>query len=326
MNAMSLKVCFIIQILFFQNLICFYEFCSCEQKRYTFKSFKDEVASLAASLLELSCKKTGRFAVWLPDTSENVCSIKIRSYQKHAAKIYHNKLHERQASVNLDSFIAIFYTSKHAAKIYHNKLHERQASVNLDSFIAIFYTSSTIGHLKATTLTSLDMVNMSKCVTDHFGKCFTRLSALIPMFHIFSEVQHEEKCTAMIGVPIIFRDILDHPDRKKYDLSSLVYYGLVASPMNIDFLRRLEKEIPIKCIGQLFELTENVAILTSSDESRIEDEGYLYYNDRQKELITRSGVNIYQIEIENANSERPSVAESQVFSFPDTCHDDEVCA
>ncbi|CAF0754042.1 unnamed protein product [Rotaria sp. Silwood1] len=296
MNAMSLKVCFIIQILFFQNLICFYEFCSCEQKRYTFKSFKDEVASLAASLLELSCKKTGRFAVWLPDTSENVCSIKIRSYQKHAAKIY------------------------------HNKLHERQASVNLDSFIAIFYTSSTIGHLKATTLTSLDMVNMSKCVTDHFGKCFTRLSALIPMFHIFSEVQHEEKCTAMIGVPIIFRDILDHPDRKKYDLSSLVYYGLVASPMNIDFLRRLEKEIPIKCIGQLFELTENVAILTSSDESRIEDEGYLYYNDRQKELITRSGVNIYQIEIENANSERPSVAESQVFSFPDTCHDDEVCA
>ncbi|CAF3477237.1 unnamed protein product [Rotaria sp. Silwood1] len=275
---MSLKVCFIIQILFFQNLICFYEFCSCEQKRYTFKSFKDEVDSLAASLLKLSCKKTGRFAVWLPDTSENVCSIKIRSYQKHAAKIYHNKLHERQASVNLDSFIAIFYTSstighlktttltslEHAAKIYHNKLHERQASVNLDSFIAIFYTSSTIGHLKTTTLTSLGMVNMSKCVTDHFGKCFTCLSALIPMFHIFSEVQHEEKCTAMIGAPIIFRHILDHPDRKKYDLSSLVYYGLVASPMNIDFLRRLEKEIPIKCIGQLFELTENVAILTSS--------------------------------------------------------------
>ncbi|CAF1176788.1 unnamed protein product [Rotaria sp. Silwood1] len=280
MNAMSLKVCFIIQILFFQNLICFYEFCSCEQKRYTFKSFKDEVDSLAASLLKLSCKKTGRFAVWLPDTSENVCSIKIRSYQKHAAKIY------------------------------HNKLHERQASVNLDSFIAIFYTSSTIGHLKTTTLTSLGMVNMSKCVTDHFGKCFTCLSALIPMFHIFSEVQHEEKCTAMIGAPIIFRHILDHPDRKKYDLSSLVYYGLVASPMNIDFLRRLEKEIPIKCIGQLFELTENVAILTSSDESRIEDEGYLYNNERQKELIICGGMNIYQIEIESANSERLSVAES----------------
>jgi acyl-coenzyme A synthetase/AMP-(fatty) acid ligase len=43
-----------------------------EQKRYTFKSFKDEVDSLAASLLELGFEKNDRFAVWLPNTSENV--------------------------------------------------------------------------------------------------------------------------------------------------------------------------------------------------------------------------------------------------------------
>ncbi|UJR10171.1 hypothetical protein I4U23_014387 [Adineta vaga] len=43
-----------------------------EQKRYTFKSFKHEVDSLAASLLELGFQKNDRFAVWLPNTSENI--------------------------------------------------------------------------------------------------------------------------------------------------------------------------------------------------------------------------------------------------------------
>ncbi len=43
-----------------------------EQKRYTFKSFKDEVDSIAASLLELGFEKNDRLAVWLPNTSENV--------------------------------------------------------------------------------------------------------------------------------------------------------------------------------------------------------------------------------------------------------------
>ena len=45
-----------------------------EQKRYTFKLFKDEVDSLAASLLELGFEKNDRLAVWLPNTSENVAT------------------------------------------------------------------------------------------------------------------------------------------------------------------------------------------------------------------------------------------------------------
>ena len=68
----------------------------------------------------------------------------------------------------------------------------------------------------------------------------------------------------LIGPPIIYRDILNHPDRKKYDLSSLVYSAVGASPVHIDFLRQLEKEIPIKRVAQLYGMTENVAILTSS--------------------------------------------------------------
>jgi fatty-acyl-CoA synthase len=40
-------------------------------KRLTYKSFLDEVDSLATSLIELGFKKNDRLAVWLPNTSEN---------------------------------------------------------------------------------------------------------------------------------------------------------------------------------------------------------------------------------------------------------------
>jgi len=316
---------------------------------------------------------------------------------------------------------------QHGAKISHNKLNERQASVNPDSPVAIFFTSGTTGKPKAATLTNFNMVNMSQNVTQHLGQYFTRLCAPIPMFHIFSEVVgvcnvvtskcqtvfpailpdpiatmraiHEDKCTTLIGAPIIYRDILNHPDRKKYDLSSLVYGAIGASPVHADFLRQLEKEIPIKRIGQVYGMTENAAILTSSmwtgdenqtrrlsslgcpmqrlemkvadqqgnpvpigqqgeicargfpimigyygdrqktsetitpsgwlrtgDEGKMDEDGYLYYIGRQKEMIIRGGVNIYPIEIENAILEHPSVSEAQVFSIPDTRHGEEVCA
>jgi len=176
---------------------------------------------------------------------------------------------------------------EHGTKISHKKLNERQASVNPDSPVAIFYTSGTTGQPKAATLTNFNMVNMSQAISQHLGQYFTRLCAPIPMFHIFSAVVgvlgivlskcqiifpailpdtvatmrtiQEEKCTALIGAPIIYRDILNHPDRKKYDLSSLIYGATGASPVHIDFLRELQKEIPIKRMGQVYGMTENAA-------------------------------------------------------------------
>lgn len=313
------------------------------------------------------------------------------------------------------------------AKISHQQLNERQDSINPDAPLAIFYTSGTTGQPKAAMLSNFNMVNMVQNVHQHLGEYFTRLCVPIPMFHIFSEAVgvllatlskcevifpaflpdsvatmraiQEEKCTAMIGAPIIFRDILNHPDRKNYDLSSLEYSGLGASPMHIDFLRQLEKEIPIKRVAQLYGMTENVAILTSSmwagdgneqqrlsslgqpmprlemkvadqqgnavpigqqgeiwargfpvmagyygdpgktseaitsagwlrtgDEATMDEDGYLYYVGRQKEMIIRGGVNIYPMEIEKIISEHESVVDAQVFAIPDARYGEEVCA
>jgi fatty-acyl-CoA synthase len=316
---------------------------------------------------------------------------------------------------------------RRGAKISHKKLNERQASINPDSPVAIYFTSGTTGQPKAVTLTNFGILNLLHAQWDVYGRFFSRLCVPIPMFHIFAEMVgvlsiavakckiifpailpdtlstmqaiHEEKCTALIGAPIIFRDILTHPDRKKYDLSSLLFSLIGASPVHIDFVRQLEKEIPIKRISQGYGMTENAASLTSGmfagdedpkrrlgslgrclqrveikvadkegnpvpigqqgeicargylimagyyndpektketitpsgwlrtgDEATMDEDGYLYFVGRQKEMIIRGGVNIYPIEIENTIIEHPSVADAQVFSIPDERYGEEVCA
>ena len=315
----------------------------------------------------------------------------------------------------------------HGGSLSHEKLNARQASVNPDAPLAIFYTSGTTGQPKAATLTNFGVLNLVHAQWEHYGHFFTRLCVPIPMFHIFSEVVgilntavakckivvpailpdtpstmkaiHEEKCTALIGAPIIYRDILNHPDRKKFNFSSLEFGALGASPMHIDFMRQIEKELPIGRVAQGYGMTENAALLTSGywagdkdpqrrqgslgrcmqrveikvadsegnavpigkqgeiwakgylimagyyndpektketitpsgwlrtgDQGTMDEDGFLYYVGRQKEMIIRGGVNIYPIEIENTIIEHPSVAEAQVFSIPDERYGEEVCA
>ena len=120
----------------------------------------------------------------------------------------------------------------------------------------------------------------------------SRVCCPIPTFHIFGEVAgtlninapgyyttfpailpdtvetmktvNEEKCTALIGAPIIFRDILNHPRRKEFDMSSLLFGILGAAPVNPQLIDQLEREIPIQMISQGFGQTENGASMAMS--------------------------------------------------------------
>ncbi|CAF3737705.1 unnamed protein product [Rotaria sordida] len=469
----------------YQDHECFYF--KNEGKRYTFKSFQDEIDSLAAVLIELGFEKNDRLAVWLPNTSENVVVafaaskiglIKVNinpAYVERELEYCINKVEckgivlspsiksieslsilrrlvpeldqystsRELFSKNLPTLKHIILTGKplsisgfhsyndlieHGKKIsHHSKLHERQISVNPDSPAAIFYTSGTTGQPKAATVTHFSLINMAQAQWEHCGPYFTCICVPIPLFHMLGEVGgklntalakckvvfpailpdpvatmqaiHDEKCTALIGAPIIFRDILSHPDRKKYDLTSLKLGVIAASPMYYGFLRQLEKEIPIERIAQTYGLTESSGLITSGlwagdgdskrrlgsigrcmqrieikiadrdgntvpigqqgeicaryypvmagyygdpdktqetitpsgwlrtgDQATMDEDGYLYFVGRQKEMIIRGGVNIYPVEIEKVIVEHPSVAEAQVFSIPDERHDEEVCA
>lgn len=50
-----------------------------EQKRFTFKSFQEQVNNFAAALLQLGLEKNDRVAIWLPNTSENVAMSFVAS-------------------------------------------------------------------------------------------------------------------------------------------------------------------------------------------------------------------------------------------------------
>src|SRR5688572_30650914 len=79
---------------------------------------------------------------------------------------------------------------------------------------------------------------------------FSAFPAILPDTLETMRCVHEEKCSALVGAPIIFRDILSHPKRKEFDMSSLLFGIIGAAPVNPILIQQLEREIPIKHMAQ----------------------------------------------------------------------------
>ena len=58
----------------------------------------------------------------------------------------------------------------------------------------------------------------------------------------------------------------------------------------------------------------------------MDDDGFIYYRSRHKELIIVGGINVYPVEIERCLLEHPSIGEAQVFGIPDKRYGEVVCA
>jgi long-chain acyl-CoA synthetase len=57
--------------------------------------------------------------------------------------------------------------------------------------------------------------------------------------------------------------------------------------------------------------------LATGDLGRIDDEGFLYIEDRAKDMVIRAGENVYCAEVESAIYEHPAVYEAAVFGVPE---------
>ncbi|CAF2392905.1 unnamed protein product [Rotaria sp. Silwood2] len=327
-------------------------------KRYTYKSFLDEVDSLATSLIELGFEKGDRIGVWLPNTSEScamtyaaskVGLIKVNinpAYMERELTYCINKvgckglvmrpnvktidcmkiinkvvpeLVESKGELNAKLVPTLKHviltagdygkgnesTSRILGRIHlysdlirkgagsrQEKRRERQSQFDGDTPLAIFYTSGTTGQPKAATLTNSNLLNVSIPLYYTHPTFMSRTCCPVPAFHIFGEVGgtlninapcyftafpailpdtvesmrtvQEEKCTALIGPPIIFRDILHHPKRKEYDMSSLLFGMIGAAPVNPLLMEQMEREIPIKTMSQVYGQTENTGALVMS--------------------------------------------------------------
>lgn len=67
---------------------------------------------------------------------------------------------------------------------------------------------------------------------------------------------HSEKCTAVKGAPVIFIDMINHPERKNYDLSSLQYMLIGASNVPKTLLLKIKQDLNLKHILIGYGMTE----------------------------------------------------------------------
>jgi fatty-acyl-CoA synthase len=57
---------------------------------------------------------------------------------------------------------------------------------------------------------------------------------------------HNEKCTSLKGAPVIFVDLLNHPELKSYNLSSLEAILLGASTVPKDLLLKIKEKLNLQ--------------------------------------------------------------------------------
>jgi long-chain acyl-CoA synthetase len=66
--------------------------------------------------------------------------------------------------------------------------------------------------------------------------------------------------------------------------------------------------------------------LRTGDIGRVDDEGFVYVEDRAKDMVLRAGENVYCIEVEAALYQHPAVYEAAVFGIPHERMGEEVAA
>jgi len=76
----------------------------------------------------------------------------------------------------------------------------------------------------------------------------------------------------------------------------------------------------IRCYWNKPEATAEAIVdgwLASGDLGRVDAEGFLYIEDRAKDMVLRAGENVYCAEVESAIYDHPDVYEAAVFGLPD---------
>ncbi|CAF0873115.1 unnamed protein product [Brachionus calyciflorus] len=301
--------------------------------------------------------------------------------------------------------------------------------LDIDDPNLILFTSGTTGKPKGALMTNSSLLNSGYLTTKVGGRPenLTMVCSPIPFFHIYGFVSgllipilnqsasvfpfyfpetgtsmkaiQDFKCITLRGTPTQFFDLLHHPDRKKFDLSSLrnvIFGGSTAPPellqqMNQNFTleniiigygmtetsmchsitneydqkRSFKKAfesigrglpftqtkivdvktrqiVPLQTDGELLvkgphifkgywdekektdETFEN-GWLKTGDICSMDEDGYIYFKSRDKEVIIRGGANLYPAEIETFLRTNPQILDAQVFGVPDERMGEEIC-
>ncbi len=171
-----------------------------------------------------------------------------------------------------------------ARDISETELEARSATVGVDDVINMQYTSGTTGFPKGVMLSSRNVVNNGQALGALLGfSAADRLCVCVPLFHCFGCVIavlgaythgaalcpvetfdagkvlatiQRERCTALYGVPTMFLAELEHPDFKRFDLTTLRTGVMAGSLCPEPLMRRVMTDMHIPEITIAYGLTE----------------------------------------------------------------------
>ena len=158
-------------------------------------------------------------------------------------------------------------------------------TLQFDDAINIQFTSGTTGMPKGATLTHHNILNNGFFLgeTMHFGP-EDKVCIPVPLYHCFGmvignlacithgsamvlpgegfdplatlELIEAERCTALYGVPTMFIAELDHPEFKRFDLTSLRTGMMAGAPCPIEVMRRCISEMNLSQMTIGYGMTE----------------------------------------------------------------------
>ncbi len=181
---------------------------------------------------------------------------------------------------------------------HRERLARLAGELQFDDPINVQFTSGTTGRPKGATLTHHNLLNNSFFIGEAMRLSERdRTCIAVPLFHCFGmchgnlatlthggtmvypaeafdpvsvlETVEAEKCTVLHGVPTMFILELDHPDFKKYDISSLRTGAMGGTPCPIEVMRRVVSEMNMTEVTITYGMTETspITFQSSADES-----------------------------------------------------------
>ena len=177
------------------------------------------------------------------------------------------------------------------SSISDDKLNEAKANVNCHDVVNMQYTSGTTGFPKGVMLTHYNISNDGFFTGEHMK--FTsddKLCVCVPLFHCFGVVLatmnclthgctqvmvekfdplvvlasvHQERCTALYGVPTMFIAELNHPMFNMFDLTCLRTGIMAGSLCPVELMRQVSEKMHLT-ITSVYGLTETSPGMTQT--------------------------------------------------------------
>ncbi len=193
---------------------------------------------------------------------------------------------------NLDGIINWCDLYESAKNISDEELIAAQKATDIHDVVNMQYTSGTTGFPKGVMLTHYNIVNDGffigecmkfsekdkLCIPVPFFHCFgcvlgimaafTHATTIVPVEHfnplVVMKTIQEERCTAVHGVPTMFIAMLEHPDFKEYDFSTLRTGIMAGSPCPIKVMQQTVDQMNMREITIAYGLTEASPVCTQT--------------------------------------------------------------